>query len=139
MCLMATTLQVLVQLFILSNVKRSLGRVGKLCVRRLHSPNISGILGDGSITGELTRCGNVIHTLLSPQLWVLEVDQNKVEVLRSISSFTKWGKQKISLNHLLYTFTLLSLAGSCLDTILNEKPGIEARQLKTELYFLVCT
>lgn len=37
----------------------------------LHAPDLTGILGNGAVTGELARSGNVVDHLLGPFLGVL--------------------------------------------------------------------
>lgn len=37
----------------------------------LHAPDLTGVLGDGAIAGELTTAGNVVNRLLGPFFGVL--------------------------------------------------------------------
>lgn len=44
---------------------------GELFQRGLHSPDLTSVLGDGAITGELATAGNVVNHLLGPFFGVL--------------------------------------------------------------------
>lgn len=46
-------------------------RGGEFLKRGLHAPDLTSVLGDGAITGELATSGNVVDHLLGPFLGVL--------------------------------------------------------------------
>lgn len=46
-------------------------RGGEFLKRGLHAPDLTSILGNGAITGELATSGNVVDHLLGPFLGVL--------------------------------------------------------------------
>lgn len=44
---------------------------GEFFQSRLHSPDLTGVLGDGAIAGELATASNVVNRLLGPFFGVL--------------------------------------------------------------------
>lgn len=44
---------------------------GEFLQRGLHAPDLTGVLGDGAVAGELSRSGDVVDHLLGPFLGVL--------------------------------------------------------------------
>lgn len=46
-------------------------RVGEFLERRLHAPDLTSVLGNGAVTGELATSGDVVDHLLGPFLGVL--------------------------------------------------------------------
>lgn len=54
----------------MDNLRLVIGR-GEFLKRGLHAPDLTGVLGDGAIAGELAASGDIVDHLLGPFLRVL--------------------------------------------------------------------
>lgn len=62
--------------------KLVLGEVGRwdLQVGGLYAPDLSCILGDSAVTGELARAGNILDHLLGPLLGILSEEEEMINL-----------------------------------------------------------
>lgn len=94
---------------------------GKFFQRRLHPPDLTGVLGDGAIAGELATASNVVNRLLGPFFGVL-MWRSKRKRLRNRSCALAFGTVKsraylVKSVNLLLAFNVVFVVSKDLESV----------------------